>query len=724
MNCLVSNSTTRAAWFIWVTAMVAACGTSPPSSAPDSTATAPMDAAITPVGCTKDTDCKGTRICVAGTCTDEPGIDMAVPIDAEAPPDKSEASPQDLAKSPVVDLAVITPAPDLATHDLTTLDLTLYDLNTSDLTPLPICANGKKDGQESDIDCGGPTCSPCGAGKGCLSSPDCASLNCRNATCLASTCTDGIRNQGESDTDCGGSNCAPCADGRRCGGPGTDCQSGVCVNSVCQTPTCTDGVKNGKETDIDCGGTVCPRCANGAMCASATDCVSSVCSAMACKAPTCSDGVKNGAETDVDCGGGTCSGCAATRSCAQARDCTSTLCRGGVCVSCSDGIRDGQETDVDCGGADCGKCGLGKGCNQASDCTTNNCTGLACRSPLATTSFSAAVVTSGLQANGYFVGGDIDGDGKGDLVTWIYHQTPPNELRVSLATSGGRYATQQVLYLGSGLPAVGDVNGDGHLDVITSDITGAKTIVLPSVGDGTLGAPVNSSGGIGSAMPTPLPDLDSDGRADMVYGDGVSLIVRHGQNDATFGAPIAYNKGTLGSFGAAVAIQSGGKPGVAFITASSSYRQVWAGFVPNLPGSFLYNASSGFPGNYGFIAAGDFDGNGTSDLLLSEGDNSIHVNLNESGEVVTPIGVPWGQMATGDFNLDGYSDVVVAGFPSLVLLGKGDGSFGAVTAMLGSSTPSSAATLLVLDADGDGKPDVVAWEYSTSTLKVYLNTSH
>ncbi len=47
-----------------------------------------------------------------------------------------------------------------------------------------------------------------------------------------STCGDGIKNGDESDVDCGGP-CAPCANGRACSGHG-DCQSNHCVSSTCR----------------------------------------------------------------------------------------------------------------------------------------------------------------------------------------------------------------------------------------------------------------------------------------------------------------------------------------------------------------------------------------------------------------------------------------------------------------------------------------------------------
>lgn len=102
---------------------------------------------------------------------------------------------------------------------------------------------------------------------------------------VGSTCTDGIKNGNETDVDCGGPDCLPCADGRDCVSA-RDCASAVCGTSKkCAAPTCTDGVKNGTETDIDCGGT-CPPCMAGQHCAAHADCLTKLCTAAnTCQAP-------------------------------------------------------------------------------------------------------------------------------------------------------------------------------------------------------------------------------------------------------------------------------------------------------------------------------------------------------------------------------------------------------------------------------------------------------
>jgi len=98
----------------------------------------------------------------------------------------------------------------------------------------------------------------------------------------APTCSDGVKNGDESDVDCGG-RCAPCADGRSCN-TARDCRSGQCDNNVCTpVPSCTDGVKDGTESDVDCGGS-CSPCPIGKQCAKAGDCATGECVSGVCAA--------------------------------------------------------------------------------------------------------------------------------------------------------------------------------------------------------------------------------------------------------------------------------------------------------------------------------------------------------------------------------------------------------------------------------------------------------
>ncbi len=97
---------------------------------------------------------------------------------------------------------------------------------------------------------------------------------------VAPTCFDRVRNGDETDVDCGGSCEIACGPLRSCS-TGDDCQSGSCPSSFpgCTAPTCTDGIKNGLEASVDCGGACATKCPRGAVCGYGFDCASNNCSA-------------------------------------------------------------------------------------------------------------------------------------------------------------------------------------------------------------------------------------------------------------------------------------------------------------------------------------------------------------------------------------------------------------------------------------------------------------
>lgn len=131
------------------------------------------------------------------------------------------------------------------------------------------CTDMLKGLSETDVDCGGP-CAPCEDSKFCGDPVDCKSKVCDYPSigapakkCLLAVCTDGFENGQETDIDCGGPECptSKCQDGKGCTVAG-DCKSGVCKEGLCKASTCIDGMKNGTETGIDCGSN-CPNACPG-----------------------------------------------------------------------------------------------------------------------------------------------------------------------------------------------------------------------------------------------------------------------------------------------------------------------------------------------------------------------------------------------------------------------------------------------------------------------------
>lgn len=102
------------------------------------------------------------------------------------------------------------------------------------------CADGAKNYDETDIDCGG-TCARCTQNKKCKTSSDCASNYCSSGICRSPSCSDDIKNGDEHGIDCGGS-CYPCVcfTNWDCNSDGSE----TCISNVCTLTTCT--------SDVDC----------------------------------------------------------------------------------------------------------------------------------------------------------------------------------------------------------------------------------------------------------------------------------------------------------------------------------------------------------------------------------------------------------------------------------------------------------------------------------------
>lgn len=121
-----------------------------------------------------------------------------------------------------------------------------------------LCDNDKFDGDETDMDCGGPVCAPCEVGKRCVRDRDCDSRHCGGGFCQDKPCTE---------VGCG--------------------SDSWCNTSTGKCYSCQDNEQNGDETDVDCGGTRCGGCAKNQKCSKNDDCQSQLCSYGRCTGDPC-----------------------------------------------------------------------------------------------------------------------------------------------------------------------------------------------------------------------------------------------------------------------------------------------------------------------------------------------------------------------------------------------------------------------------------------------------
>ncbi len=234
---------------------------------------------------------------------------------------------------------------------------------------VPHCRNGELDAElgESDFDCG-RGCSPCGVAQHCTDGADCEDgLLCHEGSCVETGCMNGARDGNETDVDCGGDGCRRCLTDQACG-EGSDCESDVCEGGKCLNAGCGDRVKNGRETGIDCGGD-CDPCAADAPCVVAKDCISGECNDKVCGA-VCVDGAANcdkdnanACEVDTRADVENCGSCGAACDLPNA----GAECSGGECrikndgceagfLDCDGNPENGCEVDLKTNKLNCGVC--------------------------------------------------------------------------------------------------------------------------------------------------------------------------------------------------------------------------------------------------------------------------------------------------------------------------------------------------------------------------------
>jgi hypothetical protein len=124
--------------------------------------------------------------------------------------------------------------------------------------------------------------------------------------------------------------------------------------------------------------------------------------------------------------------------------------------------------------------------------------------------------------------GDVNGDGHLDIVVANTQDSNPNNssLSVLLNNGDGTFAPHTDYAVGNRprVVALGDLNGDGHLDIISANEAIGDVSVLLGHGDGTFGPNTDYGVGGGAVGDNPvgvaLGDLNGDGKLDAVTANG------------------------------------------------------------------------------------------------------------------------------------------------------------------------------------------------------------
>jgi hypothetical protein len=353
---------------------------------------------------------------------------------------------------------------------------------------------------------------------------------------------------------------------------------------------------------------------------------------------------------------------------------------------------------------------------------------------------------------------DLNHDGNPDLIldqcTSFSSIFEGCAVAVMLADGHGSFA-QPVAYTLPGTNGIGaivaaDVNGDGNVDLVIASTYHTLTSAAPlgiavflGKGDGTFQQEKVVIPGV-NVLGLAVADLNHDGKPDLAFSTstgsssnpGVSLAVVLGAGDGTFSTPVSFpvNNTVFTSPSVAIGDLDGdGNEDIAVGGGSIFFGDGKGGFP----------ARRDYGGGGGSIILTDFDGDGKTDIVFTDGGNSQIIYggtltvlfgqgggkfaapaliLPPSSDGVVPIAV-----AAADFDADGNLDLLVTEASTIgVLKGNGDGTF-AISKQYSFDPASGVAngsllTAVTGDFNHDGKTDfaVVGSGPNNALVQVFL----
>jgi len=361
----------------------------------------------------------------------------------------------------------------------------------------------------------------------------------------------------------------------------------------------------------------------------------------------------------------------------------------------------------------------------------------------------------------FVVSGDLNGDGKPDLVVSSQNG---NILSVLLNNGNGRFAPELDL---NPIPnfftalAVGDFNGDKKLDILALDTgnlnagTAPGLYVLLGNGDGTLQAPVSTSLGSLNAIIAfiGVGDFNGDGKTDVALyaydGTNFGPIALSSNGDGTFNTGNLVPAPATLSLVAAVVTDANADGELDLILSyidDANQQGTILTSLGNGHGTFQPPTQALPPQDFWMftLTTGDFRHRNHNDLVsTSYQEESCPFGVcrptGPAGTVAilpatanSTFGAPgvlmsgdYGQLATGDFDGDGNIDIAVFGRSihgftppaSVIMLGDGKSGFP------GQVPTSFISPIAAISADltGDGLSDLAVID--SNTLEVALNTT-
>jgi len=372
------------------------------------------------------------------------------------------------------------------------------------------------------------------------------------------------------------------------------------------------------------------------------------------------------------------------------------------------------------------------------DRTTTYLSALTVRLRSASGTFGPAVDYGDIAYGAAFAFADIDGDGDPDLVSFGVTESGDYDLLVRRNPGDGSFgaATHTPLGPDGDALAVGDVDGDGKPDLVTAGYSSGHINVLRNLGAGAFALPVSHAAGttVGSVV---LVDADGDGKLDVAvtsYGDlppyewsQGSVNVLRNIGNGNFAAPTSYPVGGEPLALAAGDLNADGKPDMVVANFDTRDVSVLFGQGSAGPAGEIRVAAGSFPFQ---VVAAELNGDGKADIVVGSDNGEASVLLSGKGFAASETPSPFrpglmlvgdlpSGVALGDLNGDGNPDLTWTDGRNGRLgleLNTGTGTFADPIEMLEDGEWPQAVA--IGDVNGDGRPDLVSG--GSSGLQVLL----
>lgn len=325
--------------------------------------------------------------------------------------------------------------------------------------------------------------------------------------------------------------------------------------------------------------------------------------------------------------------------------------------------------------------------------------------------------------------GDVNMDGNLDVAITARLN---NQVSVLRGNGNGTFMTR-VDYACAQNPlgvALGDLNGDGHLDLVTAQAPAGGGSVGVRLGSatGTFGDRVDVNSGMGTGS-VALGDINMDGDLDAVVANigAQTLAVLLGNGSGGLGAPTNYPAGTAPGEVRLANLNADGFLDAVVVNAGDDTVSIYLGQNGGTFASRVSFASGVMPSA---LDIGDVDGDADQDIVVTHGGNPSTVRIllgDGAGAFLPQPSLSTAQFSYGiriaDMDADGRADLVTSGAAmGVVALHRGlpGGGFAAAqTFDVGSD--SGPTYLAVANFNADPRPDVLVLLSSSNTAAFLAN---